>query len=110
MQVTVDPPLIQSEKITEVKKAVKKRLHHIFGVLHNSNSLVRLFSLISLMVKYPCLCTQDVHINAVFQWIQICSPYACIQRFTLNDHMKHTSLVLLNSVIYVNILSIVTPM
>ena len=62
------------------------------------------------MVKCPCLHTQDVHINDTIQWIQICDPYACVPRFTLNDHKKHTSLVPLNSVIYVNILGIVTPM
>ena len=82
----------------------------LFGVLHNSNSLIRLFSIFSIMVKYLCLCTPDVHINDANQWIEICNPYACVQRFTLNDHIKHTSLVPLNSVIYVNILGIVTPM
>ena len=56
------------------------------------------------MVQCPYLCTSDVHKNDVFQWIQICNPHACVQRLTLNDHIKHTSLVTLNSVIYVNIL------
>ena len=37
-------------------------------------------------------------------------PYACVQTFTLNDHVKYTSLVPLNCVIFVNILGIVTPM
>ena len=47
------------------------------------------------MVKCQCLCTQDVHINYAIQWIQICNPHACVQRFTL----KLTNLVLLKSVI-----------
>ena len=69
-----------------------------------------LFSLISLIVTCPCLCSQNVHMNDTIQWIQICNPCACVQRFTLIDHSKHTSLVPLNSVINVNILGIVTPM
>ena len=51
-----------------------------------------------------------VYTNGIFQWIQICNPDTCVQRFTLNDHIKHTSMVPLNSAIYVNILGIVTPM
>ena len=72
---------------------IRNSLVSLIGDLHNWNSLIRLFSLISLMVKYPCLCTQNVHINGVFQWTQICNLYSCAQRFTLNDHIKHTSLV-----------------
>ena len=64
----------------------KKWIFVSFGVWYNSNSLTRLFSLIILIVKCPCFCTQDVHINDAIQWIQICNPYACVQRFTLNDH------------------------
>ena len=67
------------------------------------------FSLISLMVKCPCLCTQAVHVSDNIQWIQICNPYACVQRFTLHEHIKYPSLVPLNSVIYVNTFGIVTP-
>ena len=33
-----------------------------------------------------------------------------VQRFTLNDNIKHTSVVQLNIFSYVNILGIVTPM
>ena len=79
-------------------------------VLHYSNSQIGLFSLISLMVKCPCFFIQDVHINDTTQWIQFCNPYACVQRFALNDHSTHTSLVPLSSVICVNILDIVMPM
>ena len=47
---------------------------------------------------------QYVHIHHAIQWIQICNPCACVQSFTLIDHFKLTSLVLLNIVIYMNIL------
>ena len=48
---------------------IRNSLVSLIGDLHNLDSLIRVFSLISLMVKCPHLCIQNLRINDVFQWI-----------------------------------------